>query len=112
MVYLGLTEPFGIYYIKNKKLAVRQRKPEQKYKLAVRHSWRRKMKINNTKTLGETIRARRKELHYTQAYLAEFTGLSVTFISDVERGKTTAEIEKIIRLINGLGLNLLVEKRE
>ena len=70
------------------------------------------MKINTTKTLGETIRARRKELHYTQAYLAEFTGLSVTFISDVERGKTTAEIEKIIRLINVLGLNLLVEKRE
>lgn len=70
------------------------------------------MKINNTKTLGETIRARRKELHYTQAYLAEFTGLSVSFISDVERGKTTAEIEKIIRLINVLGLNLLVEKRE
>ena len=70
------------------------------------------MKINNTKTLGETIRARRKELHYTQAYLAEFTGLSVTFISDVERGKTTAEIEKIIRLINVLGLNLLVEKME
>lgn len=70
------------------------------------------MKINNTKTLGETIRARMKELHYTQAYLAEFTGLSVTFISDVERGKTTAEIEKIIRLINVLGLNLLVEKRE
>ena len=70
------------------------------------------MKINNTKTLGETIRARRKELHYTQAYLAEFTGLSVTFISDVERGKTTAEIEKIIRLINLLGLNFLVEKRE
>ena len=70
------------------------------------------MKINNTKTLGETIRARRKELHYTQAYLAEYTGLSVTFISDVERGKTTAEIEKIIRLINVLGLNLLIEKRE
>ena len=68
--------------------------------------------MKNTKTLGETIRARRKELHYTQAYLAEFTGLSVTFISDVERGKTTAEIEKIIRLINVLGLNLLVEKRE
>ena len=70
------------------------------------------MKINNTKTLGEAIRARRKELHYTQAYLSEFTGLSVTFISDVERGKTTAEIEKIIRLINVLGLNLLVEKRD
>lgn len=52
-----------------------------------------------------------KELHYTQAYLSEFSGLSITFISDVERGKPTAEIEKTIRLINLLGLDLLVEKR-
>lgn len=37
--------------------------------------------------------------------------LNVTFISDVERGKPTAEIEKTIRLINILGLDLLVEKR-
>lgn len=33
------------------------------------------MKIRDTKTLGETIRARRKELNYTQAYLSEFTGI-------------------------------------
>lgn len=69
------------------------------------------MKITDSKSLGQVIRARRKELHYTQTYLAEFTGLSVTFISDVERGKPTAEIEKTIRLINILGLDLLVEKR-
>ncbi|WP_270389722.1 hypothetical protein [Mediterraneibacter faecis] len=31
--------------------------------------------------------------------MSEFTGLSITFISDVERGKPTAEIEKTIRLI-------------
>ncbi|MBE5955641.1 MAG: helix-turn-helix transcriptional regulator [Lachnospiraceae bacterium] len=53
----------------------------------------------------------RKELNYTQAYLSEFTGLSVTFISDLERGKPTAEIEKTVRLINILGLDLLVERR-
>ena len=58
-----------------------------------------------------TIRKRRKELHYTQAYLAEFTGFSVSFISDLERGKTTAEIGKTIILINLLGLDLLVEER-
>jgi len=51
------------------------------------------MRITDAKSLGEAIRKRRKELNYTQAYLAEFTGLSVTFISDVERGKPTAEIE-------------------
>ena len=50
-------------------------------------------------------------MEYTQAYLAEFTGLSVTFISDVERGKPTAEIEKVIRLINILGMDITVEKR-
>lgn len=69
------------------------------------------MKITDSKSLGAAIRARRKELEYTQAYLAEFTGLSVTFISDVERGKPTAEIEKVIRLINILGMDITVEKR-
>ena len=69
------------------------------------------MKITDSKTLGQAIRMRRKELHYTQAYLSEFTGLSVTFISDLERGKPTAEIEKTIRLINILGMDLFVERR-
>ena len=48
---------------------------------------------------------------YTQAYLAEFTGFSTSFISDLERGKTTAEIGKTITLINLLGLDLMLEKR-
>ena len=51
------------------------------------------MKITDSKSLGQAIRERRRELKYTQAYLSEFTGLSVTFISDLERGKPTAEIE-------------------
>lgn len=69
------------------------------------------MKIIDSKSLGQAIRERRKELKYTQAYLSEFTGLSVTFISDLERGKPTAEIEKTIRLVNVLGMDLFVEKR-
>ena len=69
------------------------------------------MRITDSKALGVAIRKRRKELHYTQAYLAEFTGFSVSFISDLERGKTTAEIGKTIILINLLGLDLLVEER-
>ena len=69
------------------------------------------MKVIDSKSLGLAIRERRKELKYTQAYLSEFTGLSVTFISDLERGKPTAEIEKTIQLLHILGLDLLVEKR-
>jgi y4mF family transcriptional regulator len=73
---------------------------------------RESMKIIDSKSLGVIIRERRKELNYTQAFLAEFTGLSVTFISDVERGKTTAEIGKVIQLLHILGMDILVERRE
>mgnify|MGYP004672097077 CR=1 FL=1 len=69
------------------------------------------MKITDAKSYGEAIRNRRKELGYTQAYLAEFTGFSVSFISDLERGKATAEIGKAIYLANLLGLVLWMEKR-
>lgn len=69
------------------------------------------MKIRSVEELGEAIRTRRKELHYTQAFLAEFTGFSVSFISDVERGKATAEIGKTLQLLMILGLNLSVERR-
>ena len=69
------------------------------------------MKIIDTKSLGTAIRERRKELHYTQTYLAEFSGLSVSFISDLERGKATAEIGKTLQIIHLLGMDILVEKR-
>ena len=69
------------------------------------------MKIKSVEELGAAIRTRRKELHYTQAFLAEFTGFSVSFISDVERGKATAEIGKTLQLLMILGLDLSVERR-
>lgn len=69
------------------------------------------MKVTDSKSLGMAIRARRRELKYTQAYLSEFTGFSISFISDVERGKPTSEIEKTLKLMQLLGLDLLVEKR-
>ena len=69
------------------------------------------MKIRSVEELGEAIRTRRKELHYTQAFLTEFTGFSVSFISDVERGKATAEIGKTLQLLMILGLDLSVERR-
>ena len=63
------------------------------------------------KKLGKAIRDRRKELNYTQTYLSEFTGFSVSFISDLERGKPTVELEKTLKIINILGLDILIEKR-
>ena len=70
-----------------------------------------RMKITDAKSYGEAIRKRRKELGYTQAYLAEFTGFSVSFISDLERGKATAEIGKSIYLAKLLEMDLCMENR-
>ncbi len=69
------------------------------------------MKNIDSASIGKAIRERRKELNYTQAYLAEFTGFSVTFISDIERGKKTAEIEKVIQLLHTLGMDIFIERR-
>ena len=69
------------------------------------------MKITDSKTFGTAIRTRRKNLGLTQTALSDFTGCSVTFISDLERGKPTAELDKAIRLANLLGLDIMAEER-
>ena len=44
-------------------------------------------RIHDTKELGRAIRARRRELGYTQAFLAEYAGVSASFLSELENGK-------------------------
>ena len=56
------------------------------------------MKIMDADSFGQALCARRKQLHYTQAWLSEFTGFSVSFISDLERGKQTAKLYSIPEL--------------
>jgi len=69
------------------------------------------MRIRNAKELGIELKNKRKSLGFTQAEISERTGLSASFISEVENGKETAEIGKVILLISILGLNLYVEER-
>ena len=69
------------------------------------------MLITDTVSFGQALRARRKELGYTQAYISEFCGFSVSFISDLENGKATAELGKAIYLANLLGMDVHVTPR-
>jgi len=69
------------------------------------------MKINDSKEFGAALRRRRKALGYTQSYLSEFTGFSVSFISDLERGKETAELGKSLYIASLLGLDILLQER-
>ncbi len=69
------------------------------------------MQVNDSISLGQAIRNRRKELSYTQKYISEVTGFSMSFLSDLENGKPTCEIGKTLHIMNMLGLNLSVEAR-
>lgn len=69
------------------------------------------MVISDAKMFGEALKKRRKELGYTQRYISEFTGFSISFISDLENGKSTAELGKAIYLANMLGLDIVIKAR-
>ena len=70
------------------------------------------MIITDAKEFGDAVRARRKALGYTQSFLSAFSGLSVSFLSDLENGKTTIELEKAVRVANLLGLDCSLTARE
>ena len=62
------------------------------------------MNITDTKKLGEYIKRVRKTQQLTQADLAIAANVGVRFLVDLENGKKTAQIEKIINVCNALGI--------
>ncbi len=70
------------------------------------------MKITESHSFGRAIRVRRKELGYTQKDLSEYTGLSISFISDLERGKKTIELDKALYVVGILGMDITVSARK
>ena len=61
--------------------------------------------------LGEIIRQTRKSQGLTQAELAGLSGVGITFLSNIENGKETAEIGKVLIVANTLGLDLFAARR-
>ena len=65
-------------------------------------------RIRLVKYLGRTIQDTRKKKKMRQSDLADITGTSVKFISDVERGKETVQMDKTFELLRALGLKVYV----
>lgn len=61
--------------------------------------------------VGRVIRTRRKEFGYTQTDIANFAGCSQRLISEVERGRPTVAFETVLRIANGLGIDLVLSIR-
>jgi len=65
-------------------------------------------RVRLVKYLGKAIQHTRKDKKMRQSDLADITGTSVKFISDVERGKETIQMDKAFVLLRALGLKLYV----
>ncbi len=59
--------------------------------------------------LGSTIRARRKQLRLTQKQLATLSSCGPDFLYDLERGKPTVQLGKLVTVLEALGLKLDVQ---
>ena len=68
--------------------------------------------IHSTSDLGAAVRSRRKQLGYTQAFLASYACVSSSFLSDLENGKETIQLNKALEIISLLGMDLFIQARD
>lgn len=62
--------------------------------------------IRDAQELGRLIRQRRVELGMTQTEVAEVADTTLRFLSELERGKPTARLENVMRVMATLGIEL------
>jgi y4mF family transcriptional regulator len=67
--------------------------------------------LSSTLELGELVRAVRKEQGLTQLDVAGLAGLSNRFVIDLERGKETLQMQKVLDVLSLLGLEVAIRKK-
>ena len=67
--------------------------------------------IHDAADLGRWIRHARRAQHLSGPEAAELCGVTKRFVSEVERGKPTAQVDKVLQLMTGLGLAMTVRPR-
>jgi HTH-type transcriptional regulator / antitoxin HipB len=61
--------------------------------------------------IGRTVRESRRVLRLTQKELADLSGCGPDFVYDVERGKHTVRLDKLMQVVDALGLELKLTSR-
>lgn len=67
------------------------------------------MEIKDVADLGRIVKETRKSLQLTQTDLAISAQVGVRFIVELENGKETAQLGKVIRVCRMLGIKINVE---
>lgn len=61
--------------------------------------------------LADRVRSRRKSLGLRQADLADLAGCGVRFVHMVENGKATLRLDKVLDVLEVLGLEFVVRRK-
>lgn len=67
------------------------------------------MLMLNVATIGQIIRDERKELGLRQDELAAASGVGLRFLVELERGKPTVQMGKVLDVISALGCELQIK---
>ncbi|MXX33922.1 MAG: helix-turn-helix transcriptional regulator [Gemmatimonadetes bacterium] len=59
--------------------------------------------------IGNIVRSVRRAQHLRQDELAGVAGVGVRFLSELERGKTTVRLDKVLAVLEALGCTLHIE---
>lgn len=65
----------------------------------------------DTKTIGKLVRKARKDQGLTQVEAAGFLNVGTRFLSDLENGKPTVQLEKALDVLKGLGFQIIAVPR-
>lgn len=68
--------------------------------------------IQSVEDLGRLIRSYRRQKNLTIETVTGLGNLSPRFLSELERGKETAEIGKVLKALNTLGLEVIIQPRK
>jgi HTH-type transcriptional regulator/antitoxin HipB len=69
------------------------------------------VKIKSTKDLGSLVREYRDFQKMTQADILGLANTGNRFIVDLENGKPTLQFQKILDVLDTLGLEVLIQKK-
>lgn len=61
--------------------------------------------------IGRLVRKQRRDQKLKQAELASIAGVGTRFVSELENGKSSLEIGRVLQVLHTMGLELSIEPR-
>ena len=68
--------------------------------------------MSSIKEIGDLVRQSRKQAKITQIEAAALSGVGTRFLSELENGKVTLHIGKVMQVLKNLGFVVIIKKRQ